>query len=251
MIFLEMAQGSPEWLQARAGRCTASRFVDAVSIVGGLNEQQQTFVKAVLGGTAEKIAAESAGYKAVPRSEIITRALNGENTIDFSQEAKRYAADIAIEIISGKPHGEPPKAWVLDRGHEMERLARIEYEALTGAYVTESGLCIDDHGYAYSSDGLVEDDGLIEIKAPIDSDKIMAMLSVGDVSEYAHQMAGGLWITGRKWIDFIQYVPDLESVGKHLFIKRVYRDEDFIASMVEGLSRFMARVDANVQLLRA
>jgi exodeoxyribonuclease (lambda-induced) len=169
---------------------------------------------------------------------------------DPTAAAERYAADVAIEIISGNPHGEPIKAWVLERGHEMEAQARMIYEARTGAFVTEAGICVDDEGFGYSTDGLVEDDGLIEIKSPIDSMKILAMWQSGDVSEYMHQMQGGMWITGRKWCDFIMYVPDLHAVGKDLFIKRIYRDEEFIDGMAEQLAKFWKLVQANVAILR-
>jgi hypothetical protein len=252
MNFVHVAQGSPEWLALRAGKCTASCFADAVKMVGGLNEQQASYVRMVLDDVDEKAAAQLAGYKAVPTSSIIQRALKGEHVTEHSDEAKRYAADIAIERISGEPHGEPPKAWVLARGHEMEAAARMIYEARTGAFVTESGICVTEcGGFAYSSDGLVDGDGLVEIKAPIDSAKIMAMLATGDVSEYLHQMQGGMWITGRKWCDFIQYVPDLAPVGKDLFVKRIHRNDEFIDTMVGQLMRFQALVEANVAILRA
>jgi hypothetical protein len=252
MKFIECAQGTEEWYAARCATTTASRFADAIKMVGGLDERQSTYVKAVTGGMDEKDAMTFAGYKLPPRSAIITRALAGEDTRSPSDEARRYAADIAIERISGKPHGEPVKAWVLERGHTMEAAARMIYEARTGAFVTEAGICKTDcDTFGYSSDGLVDDDGLIEIKAPIDSEKILAMLTTGDTSEYDHQMQGGLWITGRKWCDFIMYVPDLASVGKDLFIKRILRDDEFIDAMVQDLYRFQLIVDSYELILRS
>lgn len=251
MIFLECQQGTPEWLAARAGKCTASCFADAISTVGGLDERQQQYVSLVLAGTPNKEAANQAGYKALPSSDIVRRALAGEETAVASDIAKRYAADIAIERISGHPHGEPPKAWVLERGHEMEAAARMRYEALTGAFVTEAGICVTEDGlFGYSTDGLVDSDGLIEIKAPIDSAKILHILVTGDVSEYMHQMQGGMWITGRKWCDFIMYVPDLESVGRDLYVKRIHRDEAFIDAMVNELTRFQGLAATYERCLR-
>jgi exodeoxyribonuclease (lambda-induced) len=212
MRFIEAAQGTPAWLAARTGLCTASCFADATSVCVKTSGQRKPG--------------------------------------DPTAAAERYAADLAIERISGKPHGEPPKAWILERGHEMEAAARRIYEARTGAFVTEAGVCVDDEGFGYSSDGLCEEDGLIEIKAPIDSLKIMSMLQTGDVSEYMHQMQGGMWITGRKWTDFIMYVPDLHAVGKDLFVKRIHRDDAFIDAMVPQLARFARMVDAYESVLR-
>lgn len=201
MRFIECAQGTTEWHAARCGKATASCFADAISTT--------------------------------------SRASGKRKAGDPSAAAERYAADIAIERISGKPHGEPPKAWVLERGHEMEERARMVYEARTGAFVTEAGICVtDDDLFGYSTDGLVDDDGLIEIKAPIDSSKILAMWKTGDTSEYDHQMQGGMWITGRKYCDFLMYVPDLAPVGKDLYVKRVLRDDAFIDDMVQRLNEF-------------
>lgn len=251
MRYIACQQGTPEWDAARCGLITASCFSDAVSTVGGLTDQQQRFVNAVLKGVAEKDAAAFAGYKAVPRSDIINRALRGEPTEQPSDTACRYAADLAIELVSGKPFGQPVKTWLLNRGHEMEALARMHYEARTKAFVTEAGICVtNDNHFGYSTDGLVDEDGLIEIKAPIDGAKILHILRSGDLTEYMRQMQGGMWITGRKWCDFIMYVPDLAAVGKDLYVKRVLRDDGFIDTMVGQLHRFHHLVEANVAILR-
>lgn len=252
MKFLEMQQGSAEWLQARATRITASCFADAVSRIGGLDERQAKYVLLVRSGMPIPDAVKEAGYKVAPTSDTVRRAILGEDTSEPSNTAKRYAADLAIERISGQPHGEPPKAWVLDRGHEMETRARMLYEARTGAFITESGICISDDGiFSYSSDGLAGDDGLIEIKSPIDSSKIVEMWQTGDTSEYDHQIQGGLWLTGRKWLDFIMYVPDLAAAGKDLYVKRILRDEAFIDDMVEKLAAFDNLVQRYEAVLRA
>lgn len=214
MRFVECRQGTQEWYSARCGITTASCFADAIS--------------------------------------VCTRASGQRKPGDPTAVAERYAADLAIERISGKPHGEPIKAWVLERGHEMEEKARMAYEISTGALVTETGICLSDDGlFGYSTDGLVDENGLIEIKAPIDSTKILAMWQTGDVSEYMHQMQGGMWITGRRWCDFIMYVPDLAPVGKALFVKRIMRDDEFIDVMVERLVQFQALVSANEAIFRS
>jgi len=252
MKYVECLQGTPDWYAARCGRITASEFSTAVAMVGTMTQQQAAYVDAVLSGISAKAAATLAGYKAVPNSDIIRRALAGEQTETFSDTAKRYAADLALERISGEPHGEPIKTWVMERGHRMEEMARRLYEARTGAFVTEAGICITDDGVlGYSSDGLVDDDGLIEIKAPIDSVKILDMWLTGDTAEYDHQMQGGMWITGRKWCDLIMYVPALAAVGRDLFIKRVFRDDAFIDRMVATLVQFDSLVSASGDAFRA
>lgn len=205
MKFIECQQGTAEWLAARAGAITASCFADATSVL-------------LRDGTKRK---------------------KGEPTA----AAEKYAGDVAIERISGKPYGEPVKAWVLDRGHAMEKLARIAYETHTGAMALESGICkTDDDWFGYSTDGLVDADGLIEIKCPVASEKIIEILTTGDLSEYQHQMQGGMWITGRQWCDFIMFVPDLANAGRDLYVQRVERDEDFIESLETKLLGFRDKV---------
>jgi YqaJ-like viral recombinase domain len=224
MKFIVCDQGTPEWLQARAGAITASCFADALSTV--------------------------------------SRASGERKAGDFSAASDKYAANVAIERISGKPYGEPVKAWVLDRGHELEVQARLLYETRTGLVAMESGIVkTDDDWFGYSSDGMVnatylhgaiiDCTGLIEVKCPIDSLKILYIWRTGDLSEYMHQMQGGMWITGAKWCDFIMYVPDLANCGKDLYVKRVMRDDDFIETMETGLLAFRSRIqDIETLLLK-
>ena len=203
---IECPQGSPEWLEARAGVITASRFKDAVD--------------ALKNGTP-------------------------------SAKSVSYAAQVAIERISRTPSDEGFTTWQMRRGTELEPTARMEYEVITGNLASESGLALTEDGvFGYSTDGFVGDDGLIEIKCPASPEKIVAIWATGDLSEYIHQIQGGLWITGRKWCDFIMYCPQLEPVRKQLFLRRVERDDNFIDDMVEKLLAFKARVDANEEILR-
>lgn len=252
MMFLTMRQGTPEWLQARSGKVTASCFADAISTIGGLDDKQAKYVDVMRETGDSKRACEVAGYKAMPTSDAVRRALAGEIIERPSDTAIRYADDLAIERISGKPYGIPAKTWLLDRGHELEDAARWRYEAKSlAAHVTQSGLCVDDSGvFAYSSDGLVGDDGLIEIKCPIDSTKIRKMWQTGDTSEYDCQMQGGMWLTGRKWCDFIMYAPDLASCGADMYVKRIERNDEFIDAMVLKLARFAELVSESESVFR-
>src|SRR6185437_539361 len=212
MIFVQCQQGTEKWHAARSGVVTASCFREAI--------------------------------------EVLSKGSGKRKAGDPSLASDRYASDLAIERISGKPMGAPVKAWVLERGHEMETLARMAYEVKTGYLAEESGFVMtDDRRFGYSTDGMPED-GLIEIKAPIDSQKIVTMWNTQDVSEYIHEMQGGMWITGRKWCDFIMYVPDLAQVGKDLFVKRIERDDAFIDDMVEKLVAFDKRIEKMVETFR-
>jgi len=206
MIFEQHEQGSPEWYQARCGVVTASEFSTAVS--------------------------------------RLQRDGSRRNKGDLTEAAEKYCGAVALERISGLPWGEPIKPWVLERGKTLEPAARMRYEELTGLVVHESGIVLsDDRLFGYSTDGFVGDDGVVEIKCPVDPLKILDMFDTGDTAEYDHQMHGGLWLTARQWCDFCMYVPALERSGSDLYVKRVYRDEEFIATLELQLIEFNQRVD--------
>lgn len=162
-----------------------------------------------------------------------------------------YAAQVALERISGTPCDEVFNSWQMKRGSELEPKARMEYEAKTGNLASESGVVLtDDRLFGYSTDGELGDDGIIEIKCLASAIGVLEMWRDQDLSEYIHQIQGGLWLTGRKYCDFVMYAPQLESVGKQLFVKRVERDEAFIDAMVEQLLAFAKAVDGNEAIFR-
>jgi exodeoxyribonuclease (lambda-induced) len=169
-----------------------------------------------------------------------------------SAKAIAYAAQVAIERISGEPAEDGFVSYAMRRGTELEPRARMEYEDRTGNFVTEAGIVLtDDEIFSYSTDGFIGEDGMLEIKCILSPEKLIAVWRDRDFSEYIHQCRGGLWLTGRKWIDLAIYAPQLEAVGKSLLIHRITRDEDAIADLQDKLLAFAAVVDANEQLLRA
>lgn len=191
------------------------------------------------------------------RVGVIT-ASKYRDAIDTTQKGKPtaksvlYAAQVAIERISGQPCDEGFNSWQMKRGQELEAAARMEYEADSGNLASESGIVLtDDKLFGYSTDGLVGTDGLIEIKSLVSAIGVLEMWRDHDLSEYMHQIQGGLWITGRKWCDFVMYAPQLESVGKQLYVERVERDEKFIDQMVTQLMTFAVTVKDNEHLLRS
>lgn len=162
-----------------------------------------------------------------------------------------YAAQVALERISGAPCDEVFNSWQMRRGTELEPKARMEYEAATGNLASESGVVLtDDRLFGYSTDGELEQDGIIEIKCLASAIGVLEMWRDRDLSEYMHQMQGGMWITGRKYCDFVMYAPQLETVGKQLFIQRVERDDNFIDKMVGDLMEFAGIVNKNEAILR-
>jgi hypothetical protein len=254
MKLIACQQGSEDWLRARVGVITASRFSDAISIVGGLTDQQQAYVNAIKSGKDEAQAMLAAGYKAKPRAEAIELALSGVDTSRPGDAAIKYAWLIAMETIAREPLDDTFVTYAMRRGQELEPRARSVYERRTGAWIEEAGIALtDDDRFGYSTDGLRDDDGLIEIKCPMACDKLGEVWQHPESAhlEYIDQINGGLWITGRKYCDLIVYCPWLAPVGKDLFVKRIHRDENAIEELESRLVRFMRLVDSFLEILRA
>jgi exodeoxyribonuclease (lambda-induced) len=199
MKLINVAQGTPEWLNARVGVITASRFADACDTLK-----------------------------------------NG----DPSQKSIDYAYMVALERVFGAPVENTFVTYAMQRGTDLEPIARIEYETATGNLAQEGGIALtDDALFGYSTDGFVANDGLIEIKTPMSPRKICEIWANRDYSEYVHQIQGGLLITGRDWCDLVVYTPQLSAVGKPIFIQRIERDDVFIQSMQNKLFDFAKRVN--------
>lgn len=242
MITVECVQGSQDWLDARTGACTASRFRDARERVGGLTPQQQCYVNAILDGVPKEEAVKAAGYKAAPTSELVARALAGEVVRpEMGAKALGYACLIALERIAKRPLDETFVTWQMRRGHDEEPRAREAYEVATGSLVLESGVILtDDRLFGYSTDGFVGDEGMVEIKTPSAPEKVVATwLSPSIVvEEYRDQIQGGLWLTRRQWCDLVIWTPWLRNVGKSLYVQRFERDEAYIERLEEDLMDF-------------
>lgn len=254
MRLIECNQGSEEWHLARAGVTTASDFADAVAITGGLDERQLAYVNALRGGSTEAEAMLASGYKAKPKFSGLERALAGLPVGEPADPEIRLAVKKAIERISKKPYGNTGgNFYATQRGHEGEGYARMRYESRFELIVEEAGLYVTDENlFGASVDGLVGDDGLIEVKVPLDLLKVIRIIQTGDLSEYMHQMQGQLWVTGRKWVDFLMGVPDLAELnnGNELYVKRVLRDDDFIETMEAQLWEHEGRVRKYEAMLR-
>ncbi|MEF3068006.1 lambda exonuclease family protein [Pandoraea apista] len=251
MIIHRAPQGSAEWHAARAGCITASMFSTARKRVGELTEQQAAFVSSIHNGSSSAEAAKAAGYKAIPRSDIITRALSGEPVGDFSDVAKDYAFRIAVERIGGVPLDDGFENWAMRRGHELEPEARRRHEAKTGVLVEQVGFVTTDDGlFGASADGFIEEDGGAEYKCFVAPDRLRSIILAGDISEVIDQCDGGMWITGRKFWDFCLYCPALEPCGRDLTVIRIERDEGRIEALERDLLAFARMADEFEAALR-
>lgn len=159
----------------------------------------------------------------------------------MSDTAMSYLLELAAEVVTGTQvelFGRP-----LDWGHEYEPAARNLYD-LTVADVREAGFILDDSmKYGASPDGLVGDDGMIEIKCPYNTANHLRTVISGRVpEEHTPQIQGNLMVNGRQWCDFISYDPRILDKGK-FFVKRVERDEKYIADLRKKVETFVSNLD--------
>ena len=146
----------------------------------------------------------------------------------FGEPAKKYAVNIAIEQITGKAISSGYSNEHMERGHEQEPIARMLYEQENFCDVTNGGF-FDDGDIGCSPDGLVGDDGVVEIKSVIASTQYATVKRQKLDPAYKWQCIGNLKFTGRDWIDYISYCADFPE-DKQLFIHRISKadcEEDF------------------------
>jgi len=151
-----------------------------------------------------------------------------------STQSNAYALQLASEIITERQE-ETYKSADMQRGNELEEDARQAYQEATLSFVDEIGF-IHCGFYGASPDGFVQYDGLIEIKCPKQNTHTKYLFNNKLPTEYKAQVQGGLFVSGRKWCDFISYHPNFEE-DKKLFIIRVERDEEFINLLKIGLDK--------------
>ena len=150
-----------------------------------------------------------------------------------SATAKKYAKELALELAYHELKAESFKSAAMQDGNDREEQARQEYQERTLNLVEEVGFITSDCGnFGYSPDGLVGDDGLIEIKC-LEAEAHSEILLKGAKEmpdDYKCQVQGGLWLSERKWCDFVAY-GKIKNEEKNLIIIRVFRDEEFIKKL--------------------
>ena len=160
----------------------------------------------------------------------------------FGDPAKRYALQIALERITGRKAEFSFKNEEMDRGHAQEPIARMLYEETHFVDVTNGGF-FDCGDYGDSPDGLIGDDGVIEIKSVIASVHYATLVRGSFDPAYRWQLIGHLDCTERQWVVFASYCADFPE-GKQLIVHRLNR-EDYaadIAALRARRAQFLALV---------
>ena len=145
----------------------------------------------------------------------------------FGMPAKKYAVNIALEQITGRPISNNYSNPHMDRGHEQEPIARMIYEDENFCEVTNGGF-FDSEFIGCSPDGLVGDNGVIEIKSVISSVHFDNVRRGTYDPSYKWQFIGNLYFTGRDWIDFVSYCeqfPQDRRICTYRLNKQDFKDE--------------------------
>ena len=155
---------------------------------------------------------------------------------------ENHICEIAVERMTGKPSGGGFTSHAMERGHEIAPLAREAYSFETGNTVDQLGFCVmtDDFGLELkvgcSPDGVVGDDGLVEIKSPdVHARHFANLIKNAHATEYKRQVQFQLLVTGRKWCDLVSYHPDFPPQHQ-LAITRIEPDLNMHAQYREQLA---------------
>ena len=125
----------------------------------------------------------------------------------------------------------------MENGLETEPQAREYYEGRNNCKIEQVGFIKRDNWVGTSPDGLVDKDGQIEIKCPIPSTHIENILKAKMPALYRPQVQGQLWITERKWCDWISFCPSIKD--RPFFSVRILRDEEYIKELAIKVTMFV------------
>lgn len=162
----------------------------------------------------------------------------------FGDPAKKYAMNIAVQQITGRSMEKGFTNEHMERGHDQEPIARMMYENETFCTVSNGGFFCNDF-VGCSPDGLVYDDGAIEIKSVIVNVHYANVKRQSVDPAYKWQCIGNLKFTGRKWLDFVSYCSEFPE-GKRLYTYRLHADklQDEFKMLDSRIDEFKALVDS-------
>ncbi len=198
-------QGNDAWKAARLGYLTASAVADILP----------SFKK-------DKAGKVTKTYKAETR--------------------RRRMGKILAERVRMKPLDDRKTA-SMEWGTEHEDDARTAYWIKTGEVPELAGFIRhpDVPFLGASPDGLIGDDGLIEIKCPDPDTHMMYLMDGVPPEKYRPQMLLQLIVTGRQWCDFVSYDPDAGDLST--FIVRFEPTEEERQLVLEECKKFLKEVD--------
>jgi len=201
-------QQSDAWLRARVGRITGSRIADVCS--------------------------------------YLTRASGNKKAGDPSAKRDDYMDELIAERLTGrsKDHYNSP---AMQRGSELEDDARLYYEAALKVMVEPVSFVVhQEHDFTGASpDGLVGDDGILEVKCLLPWNHIYYVRTQTIPEEYLPQIQWEMACTGRQWVDLVLYCPEIIGADSmRFFYRRIERDDEQIAKYTAEVLKLNAEIEA-------
>ena len=151
------------------------------------------------------------------------------------EAVERYACELMAETFTGEPVVEFDNEWT-ERGRVLEPDARDEYVFATGNEYRHAGFVYRDESRTVgcSPDGLVGDDGGLEIKCPNPGLHLMHLAGGVVPKKHRPQVQGCIWVTGAAWWDFMSFHPDFPPL-----IVRAEPDPAYQAALSEIVPAFV------------
>ena len=233
----KLEQRTSEWYEARRGIVTAStvgqlittRRLSAIDFdCPACDVPAQTPCKGKR-TTELKAPHPERAAEARKSNTVIIEAANNETSRDLTHL-------LVSERITKRVEDNCP-TFAMERGICDEPIARAKYSECY-APVREVGFMVEDKWgtrLGFSPDGLVGDDGLIEVKSRTPKNQVKAVLSGVVPAEHMPQLQCGLLISGRKWIDYVSYRD-----GMALWVKRVFPDPKWFDAIIKAVRMFEA-----------
>jgi putative phage-type endonuclease len=198
----------------------------------------------IIQGTDEWKALRLGKVTASRVADVVAKTKSG-----YSTSRANYAAQLIAERLTGVVADSYTNA-AMQHGTETEPEARAAYEFYQGVSVTEVAFVphqsIDQAGC--SPDGLVDEDGLVEIKCPNTATHLETLLGQAVPGKYETQMQFQMGCTGRKFCDFVSYDPRMPE-HMRLFIKRVPRDDARIKELEAEVASFLLELAVKLSQL--
>jgi putative phage-type endonuclease len=197
-------------------------------------------------GTTEWLSERAGKVTASKIADVMAKTKSGPGAA-----RKNYMAQLLTERLTGEPTQGFTNA-AMEWGTEQEPRARAMYSFHTGNSVLETGFVphpeIERTGA--SPDGLVGDDGLVEIKCPNTATHIETLRGGKIDRKYLLQMHWQMICTGREWCDFVSFDPRLPE-PMQLHVQRVERDAELVEEITAEVTQFLTELNEAEADLRA
>lgn len=192
----------------------------------------------------EWFAARLGNVTASRMSDVMARTKTG-----YGAGRANYMAELICERLTGN-RSEGFASAAMQWGTDVEPQARAAYEFMTDASVTETGFHLHPSiaGLGASPDGVIGEDGLLEIKCPNTSTHLDTLISETIPQKYILQMHTQMLCTGRNWCDFVSFDPRLPA-ELQIWIRRVPLCAELVQEIEAESRKFLGELSAKIDAL--